>query len=80
MSRKVFVETIVKFDIEGNMMPLSITWENGHIYEIDKITDVRRAASLKAGGMGWRYACVIEKKETYLFYDLCDKKWFVDGK
>lgn len=80
MSRKVFVETIVKFDLEGNMTPLSITWENGHIYEIDKITDVRRAASLKAGGMGWRYTCVIEKKEKYLFYDLCDKKWFVEGK
>lgn len=80
MSRKVFVETIVKFDIEGNITPLSITWEDGRVYEIDRITDVRRAASLKAGGMGWRYTCIIRRKETFLFYDLCDKKWFMEGK
>lgn len=62
------------------MIPLSITWENQHIYQIDKITDVCRAASLKAGGMGLRYSCIINRKPTYLFYDLCDKKWFVEGR
>lgn len=80
MPKKVFVATIVKFDVDGNISPLSITWEDGKIYKIDRITDVRRAASLKAGGMGWRYTCIIQSKEKYLFYDLCDKKWFMEGK
>ena len=29
--------------------------DNDHVYEIQKVTDVRRAASLKAGGAGMRY-------------------------
>lgn len=80
MARKVFVAVTVRFDREGQMMPLSIEWEDGRIFEIDKVKDKRRAASLKAGGMGMRYTIRIQGKETYLFYDLCDKRWFVEGK
>lgn len=80
MSQKIFVETVVKFDTNGNMMPLSIVWSNGKSYPIDKVSDVRRASSQKSGGMGWRYNITIQNKERYLFYDLCDKKWFVEGR
>ena len=30
--------------------------------EIQKVTDVRRAASLKAGGAGIRYTCIVDGK------------------
>ena len=48
MVRKVYVEVTARFDTEGDITPLSVTWEDGTVYEIDKVIDKRRAASLKA--------------------------------
>lgn len=76
MNTKVYVSVIVEFDIDGNMTPLSFVWEDGRRYEIDRILDVRPAASLKAGGSGMRYTVRIMGKETYLFFDLLVKRWF----
>ena len=77
MIRKVFVEVNVKFDSEGSMIPLSITWEDGRLFEIDKVTDIRKAASLKAGGIGVRYTILTNRKQTYLWYE--EPRWFVEG-
>ena len=66
MVRKVYVEVTAKFDTEGNITPLSVTWEDGMVYEIDRILDRRRAASLKAGGIGMRYTCRILGQRSYL--------------
>lgn len=78
MARKVFVEVTAKFDVDGTITPLSIKWENGAIFEIDKVLDIRRAASLKAGGQGIRYICRINGHQTFLFYE--EPRWFVEGK
>lgn len=78
MARKVFVEVQVKFDTEGNIKPLSIRWEDGTLFEIDKVMDRRRAASLKTGGIGIRYTVRILGKETYLFYE--EPRWYVERK
>lgn len=75
--RKVYVEVEVLFDIDGRMVPKSIHWEDGRVYQIDKVLDSRRAASLKAGGQGIRYLCRIHGKEKYLYYD--EPKWFVEA-
>jgi hypothetical protein len=75
---KVFVEVIAKFTKDGLKTPLTVTWEDGRRFEIDKVTDVRRAASLKAGGQGIRYKCRINGRETFLWLE--DDKWFVEGK
>lgn len=78
MVRKVYVEVTARFDTLGNLTPLSITWEDGTVYKIDRILDQRRAASLKVGGIGMRYTCRILGRETYLFYE--EPRWFVEGK
>ena len=52
---KVYVRVQAEFDEEGNITPLSVKWENGRVYEIDRVLDVRRSASRKAGGTGMRY-------------------------
>lgn len=78
MARKVYVEVVAMFDADGNITPLSITWEDGRVYNIDRVLDVRRAASLQAGGIGMRYRCRIAGKETYLWYEM--PRWFVEGK
>lgn len=78
MDRKVLVEVTAHFDKLGNIKPLSLLWEDDVIYEIDRVIDVRRAASLKVGGQGIRYTCKIKGQQTYLFYE--DPIWFVEGK
>ena len=78
MPRKVYVEVTAKFDTEGNITPLSVTWEDGTVYEIDRILDKRRAASLKAGGIGMRYTCLISGRQSYLYYE--EPRWFVERK
>lgn len=36
-----------------------------------------RAASLRAGGVGLRYTCIINGKTSHLFYE-DNNKWFVE--
>lgn len=76
--RKIFVETIVKCSTEGQQVPLKIVWEDGRSFGVDKITEIRKAASLKVGGQGLRYTCRVHGKETYLFLE--DGRWFVEGR
>ncbi len=73
---KEYVDVIVKHDKEGNIRPLAITM-NEDVYEIDKIKQRCRAASLKFGGTGIRYTVVINGKLCFL-YDEENGKWFVD--
>ncbi|NTU88686.1 MAG: hypothetical protein HGA54_02110 [Actinobacteria bacterium] len=76
--KKQYVEVIARFDEEGNMTPLEIKWEDGRTFEIDRVLDARRAASLKVGGIGVRYLCEIASRQTYLFFE--DPAWFVEEK
>ncbi len=70
MARKVFVEVTARHDIDGNIAPLSIQWEDGEEYEIDRVLDVCRVASLKVGGIGVRHTCKIRGHITYLFQEV----------
>ena len=72
------MEVVARFNMNGNITPISVVWEDGRSSEIDRVLDVRRAASLKAGGIGVRYLCRISGRETFLYYE--DPRWFVEGK
>lgn len=76
---KKYVDVAAEFTADGRMVPLWIEWEDGTRYMIDRITDCRRAASLKAGGAGIRYTCLISGGEHYLFYEE-NFKWFVEAR
>lgn len=76
--RKVYVEVTVKVSREGEVRPLTITFENGKTYEIRRLKDRRRAHATKVGGTGIRYTVVIGQRETYLFED--EGLWFVEAK
>ncbi len=73
---KMFVDVIAYYDCCGNISPLIIHWSDGREFAIDKICDVRRAASLKSGGAGIRYTCRIHGQIIYLYLD--DNKWFLE--
>lgn len=75
MYKKTYVEVTARFTEEGKILPLKIL-DDGKIYKIDRVLDICRAASLKAGGAGIRYTCRIEGKESYLFLE--ENRWFVE--
>lgn len=72
---KHFVRVIAEFDTEGKITPLSIFYEEEY-REVDRILDVRPAASLKSGGAGIRYTCYIQGVKTYLFLE--ESSWFFE--
>jgi hypothetical protein len=67
-------------EVDGSIRPLSFIWEDGNSYEIDKIIDVRPAASLKAGGAGIRYTVRVKNRETYMFLEESKgvSRWFME--
>ena len=82
---KVYVPVEVEFRSDGTMLPRIIVWEDGTRYEIDRITDIRQAAAMKAGGQGDRYTIMIEGKQSFLFFERSPSltgnnigRWFVE--
>ena len=66
---RVYVDVKAAFNASGRLMPLEIKWIDGQVFEIDKVTDVRQAAAMKAAGMlslltGWP---VIDQGEKNCF-------------
>ena len=78
MARRSYVKVIVEFSPEGTLTPLSVEWEDGRRFEVERVLDVRRAAATKAGGQGMRYTVRISGHETYLFKD--EERWFVEAR
>ena len=79
---KVYVSVIEVRYKDGRLRPLSVIWENEKRYKIDKVLDIRKAASLKAGGAGIRYKIRVRDREAYLFLeeDINGVKWFMERK
>ena len=84
MSKK-YVKANVCFNDEGLMIPREIIWDDGRKFEIDRVKDIRQAASMKAGGQGDRYTIILCGKERYLFFERSTNlsgnvigKWFVE--
>jgi hypothetical protein len=67
--RKVYVDVIVAFTNNGEMLPLSLTWEDGREFTIDQVLDIRPAAAMKAGGQGDRYTIRVQGRDRYLFFE-----------
>ena len=78
MARRAYVKVVAEFSPEGAVRPLSVEWEDGRRFDVDKLLDVRRAAATKAGGQGMRYTVRISGRETYLFDD--NGRWFVEAR
>ena len=79
MDGKVYVEVDAKFTAYGQLRPMTITWEDGRKYEIQRVKQCVRAASRKAGGVGLRYTCIIAGGEHHLYYEE-NYRWFVERK
>ena len=76
---KIYVNVNVEFTKDGRLIPKAILWDDDKTYEIQKITDIRRSASLIAGATGIRYTIYVEGYESHLYYG-DNHRWFVEGK
>lgn len=71
---KVYVNVTAEFMADGRLLPKSFIWKDDHLYEIQRVTDVRRAANLKAE---MRYTCIVDGRESHLFYEN-NNMWFME--
>ena len=78
-SCKIYVDVNATFTKDGRLLPKSFVWKDGHVYQIQRVTDIRRAASLRAGGAGMRYTCIVDGKESHLFYE-DNNMWFMEAR
>ena len=78
-SSKIYVDVNATFSKDGRLIPKSFIWTDGHVYDIQRVKNVCRAASLKAGGVGMRYTCVVDGRESHLYYE-DNNMWFLEGK
>lgn len=74
---KIYVKVRADHLLDGTTRPLMLRAEDGPIVRIDRIIDAREAPSLKAGGQGMRYTCMVEGRQLYLFFD--DPYWFIEA-
>ena len=78
---KVYVKGAAFFHPDGRLEPIAFWWEDGQRYDV-QAKDNCPAASLKAGGVGIRYKCVLKNtinyKEIYLFLEV--DRWFIERK
>ena len=86
-AERVYVEVNARFNAAGSLIPIDLKWVDGTVFEIDKVTDVRQAAAMKAGGHGDRYTVWIRGKQSYLFFERSGAlsgsnlgRWFVERK
>lgn len=76
--RRVDVGVTLRVSPNGEIRPLTITFEDGKTYEIDRLKERKRSAATKVGGTGIRYTIIIGSHQTYLFED--DGRWFVEAR
>lgn len=74
---KSFVKVRLDHNTDGTIRPLMFRTDDGPAVKIDKVVDVRTAASTRGGGQGTRFTCRIGGKEIYLFLD--GDYWFVEN-
>ena len=82
---KVYVGVRAAFEADGRMFPKALTWEDGTVYEVDRVLDIRQAAAMKAGGQGDRYTISIHGQNSYLYFERSTEvsgnnigRWFVE--
>ena len=75
---KQYVSMMVRYDQQGRLSPVQIQWEDGRVFPIERVLDIRKRACTKAGRTGVRYTVRVQGKPKYLFLE--EGRWFVEAK
>ena len=63
--KRVYVKVTSEFDATGYMQPKSITWQDGRIWNIDRV--IHSCRSLDGEFEGIRYTVIIGSAEKYIY-------------
>jgi len=74
---RTYVKVRADHQLDGSILPVKFRTEDGPTVTIDEVRDMRRAASTRAGGQGWRYTCRAGEHMYYLFHDR--DRWYVEA-
>ena len=75
---KRYVKVVSVTDEDGRITPVSVEWDDGRVYEIDRVLDRRQAWSPRTGGKGMRYTICVEGRATFLYFE--GPRWFVEAR
>lgn len=76
MLYKRYVEMLEHVSKEGMITPMILIWDNGVQYPIDRILEIRKAAST-VGGCGTLYKCRIQGNIRNLYHER--NRWFIES-
>ena len=73
------VNVIAEFTKNGNLVPMAVRWNDGRVFDIEKVTYSNKCIGLMTGRESRRYKVVIGGEERYLFYE-ANGQWFIENK
>ena len=76
MWQRVYINVLAEHREDGTVLPRCFTWVDDHMYEIDRVSAIKPAAAMKAGGHGTRYTVSIHGQTRYLFRE--GDRWFIE--
>ncbi|MDR0946653.1 MAG: hypothetical protein LBM87_02750 [Ruminococcus sp.] len=79
---KVYIDVYEKHSKDGMITPIGFVWEDGRKYAVDRVLEITKAASLKAGGAGLRYTVRIGNVLKFMFLEeeAGLRRWFMSRK
>ena len=57
MARRIYVRVMVEIDEAGSVKPVRVFWEDGRVFDVERVMEVHFAAAERAGGAGMCYSC-----------------------
>lgn len=75
---KIYVSVLAEFSASGGLKPLSLTWDDGRKFSIDRVKYIERKPCKSGGILPMRYTVLIDGQERYLYYVRDDARWFVE--
>lgn len=76
---KVYVAVTLKVDREGKAIPLRFEWEDGRVFEIDRVRSEGMAPARHVGAiLTKRYDITVAGRERELFVETRSNRWFVE--
>lgn len=75
---KAYIKVMGTFEIDGSFTPTKIEWEDGSLYDVEKVVRFAPRASSCGGGPTMRYEVKIWGQTKYLFRETDTDKWFVE--
>lgn len=68
----------MRFPKEGGMRPLSVVWEDGRTFTVNKTLRIGREAAHTGAALPVRFLCVVEGKTRPLYFEPQAQRWFVE--